>query len=232
MEERTIDQLSPETRKLCEAYLESMRGATPAEWETMAISVNARRIFGEAIPEQLEKAVATIPELYKSPVDREMWRYILNYVPFQAKEQLKALKWVFPASWGDDEAYKEAYLKGFSYFLDEMREEEEKSYAPLSLNYEQQNARFEKVAKERISVYLESRYPRIEEKLFQAIQKAVVLKFVIDNSDETEVGEIYYIAKNQNGLKPGKGLTARDKDAIEWVAGAVLSVVIFWALNF
>lgn len=241
MAERIIDLLSPETRKRYEAFTESMRGAASPAWATMAISLKDRKAFckmvGAELPEEWEKAEAAADQLEAAPASREMYRYIVTNVPFHAIEQLKALAWVFPASWADGgandgEAYKEAYLKGFSYFFGELRDEDLSNYAPFSLNYEQQNARFDEVAKERINAYLEYRYPRIEKKLQQAIKKAVVLLFVADNVDETGIGEIYYIAKKQNGLKAGKTLTPKDKKAIGQIAEAVYMVVEFWALNY
>lgn len=241
MAERIIDQLSPATRKRYEAFAGSMRGAASPEWANMTISIKARRslcnMLGEELPEKWEEIERKIPEVFTDPASREMYRYIVTNVPFYEEAQLRALKWVFPASWAegganDGEAYKEAYLKGFSYFFDELRDEDLTNYAPFSLNYEQQNARFDEVAKSHIAAYLETRYPRIERKLQQAIKKAIVLMFVADNVDETGIGEIYYIAKKQNGLRAGKKLTPKDKKAIEQIAEAVTIVVEFWALNY
>lgn len=242
MAERIIDQLSPDTRKRYEAYVSSMRGAASPEWLTMAMSIKDRRslcsMLGTELPETWESVEARISEADITPASKEMYRYMFTNVPFHAEAQLRALKWVFPASWADKdgandgEAYKEAYLKGFSYFFSELRDEDIKNYAPFSLNYEQQNARFDDVAEEHIAAYMESRYPRIYKKLQQAVKKAVVLLFVADNVDETGIGEIYYIAKKQNGLKTGKALTPKDKKAIEQIAEAVAIVVEFWALNY
>lgn len=240
MAERIIDQLSPATRKRYEAFAGSMRGAASPEWANMTISIKARRslcnMLGEELPEKWEEIERKIPEVFTDPASREMYRYIVTNVPFYEEAQLRALAWVFPASWAnnganDGEAYKEAYLKGFSYFLSELRDEDLKNYAPFSLNYEQQNARFDEVAKSHIAAYLEYRYPRIERKLQQAIKKAVVLLFVADNVDETGIGEIYYIAK-QNGLRAGQKLTPKDIKAIEATAEAVTLFVEFWALNY
>lgn len=242
-EDRLIDRLSPETRSRYEAFAESMRGAASPAWANMAMSINARRSFckllGTELPEEWERIETAINENkdFGSHASKEMWRYLFTNVPFHVEEQLRALAWVFPASWAnnganDGEAYKEAYLKGFSYFLSELRDEDLKNYAPFSLNYEQQNARFDKVAEEHIAAYLEYRYPRIERKLQQAIKKAVVLLFVADNVDETGIGEIYYIAKKQNGLRAGQKLTPKDIKAIEATAEAVTLIVEFWALNY
>ena len=150
MAERIIDQLSPDTRKRYEAYVSSMRGAASPEWANMTISIKARRslcnMLGEEPPEKWEEIGRKIPEVFTDPASREMSRYMFTNVPFHAEAQLRALKWVFPASWANDgEAYKEAYLKGFSYFFDELRNEDLTNYAPFSLNYEQQNARFRKM---------------------------------------------------------------------------------------
>lgn len=238
-EDRLIDRRSPETRRRYEAFVESMRGADLPAWAKIPMNINTYRLLGTELPEYMEhiEAIASDSKYFISPASMEMWRYMMTNVPLDEEAQLRALAWVFPASWAHNganglEAYKEAYLKGFSYFFSRMRDEDLQHYAPFSLNYEQQNARYDEVAEEHIAAYLEYRYPRIEKKLQQAIKKAVVLLFVADNVDETGIGEIYYIAKKQNGLRAGQKLTLKDIKAIEATAEAVTVIVEFWALNY
>ena len=239
MAERIIDQLSPASRKRYEAFVASSRGVELPEWATLPISIKSRRSFcksmGVELPEKYELIEAVADEA-SSPIHRDMYRYIYTTVPIHAEEEIKALSWVFPASWAeaeanDMEAYKEAYLKGYSYFFDDMRDEDLTTRLPFALSAQQEITHMDEVAKEHITPFLEYRLPRIEKKLQQAIKKAVVLLFVADNVDETGVGQIYWIAK-QNGLRAGKTLTPKNKKALNEIAEVVAIVVEFWALNF
>lgn len=242
MDEKIILELmDPATRKRYEAFADSMRGASLPEWANMAMSVNARRDFckllGTELPKEIDSVEAKIGQVISQPAYRDMYRYMLTSIPLGGESELMASQWIFPASWrgngaNDLAAYKEAYLKGFSYFFESMRDEVMNNCEPLSLSFDELNARFDEAARGQITAFLEYRYPRIEKKLQRAIKKAVVMLFVAFNSDETGAGEIYYVAKEVDGLRTGKELTAKDKKAIDEVAEAVTLIVEFWALNY
>ncbi len=237
MEHIQTNGLRPETVKKYEAFMESMIGAVIPEWGKMPMSINQRRSLcrrlGSSLPDEIKGIEASITA-DNTPLG-EMYRYMAENAPYASLDRIKAIEWIFPASWQSEvdnmEAYKEAYFQGYAYYLDRLHDEELKTFAPFSLSFAQMNERFENVMKEHINAYMEYRFPRIERKLHEAIKKAIVLLFVADNSDETEIGYIYSIAK-RSGLKPGQTLSLKDMKALDTVAESVFLIIEFWALNF
>lgn len=215
MAERIIDQLSPDTRKRYEAYVSSMRGAASPEWLTMAMSIKDRRslcsMLGTELPETWESVEARISEADITPASKEMYRYMFTNVPFHAEAQLRALKWVFPASWADKdgandgEAYKEAYLKGFSYFFSVFRD--------------------------KLKYYATTERSRNKRRTIKAIRRRIGLLFAEWEAEEKAGGipannGYLYAYAIEKGLDPdGASLSEKDIEALDAVAEYIFTTI-------